>query len=263
MKRFKKKHTKIPSKKAILRLVRLQGKKEDGSNEWGDFYQNALDNCPSAIPEPIRLVTLATMDPHKRKNIRYWPDLRSFFLYEDANRSLPVDKFFALFNNFLPKAELDAAITALSKFRLEFYTQPEQWVSVYADGHVKSCMTGSDLARCYVHPQNKLALATLYPPGGSEVIARSIVNVDEKWYVRLFGDTTLLAELLQEQGYTKLNRAPYAFRMYAFSGFGPRPHDEIQYPYFDFSVPRVQILSETHNPATGFVEVIINPDNHP
>lgn len=263
MKRFKKKHSKIPSKKVILRLLRRAGKKEDGSHDWAEYYQNALEHCPSVIPEPIRLATLATPDPNKRKNIRYWPDLRSFFMYEDANRSLPVDKFFALFQNYIPKEELDVAIEALSKFRLEFYTTAEQWLTVYADDNVESCMTGTDLVRCYVHPQNKLALATLYPPGGAHVIARSIVNVDEKWYVRLFGDTTLMAEMLRDQGYERLSGAPSAFRMYGFSGFGQYISSEIRYPYFDFPLHRVQVLPETHNAVSGLVEVIINPDNHP
>lgn len=263
MKRFKKKHSKIPSKKAILRLLRQEGIRYDGSHEWVDIYEGQLEKCPSAIPEPIRLASLATPDPHKRKNIQYWPDLRSFFMHEDPNRSLPVEKFFALFQNYIPKEQLDAAIEAMSKFRLEFYTTADQWLSVYADNNVESCMTGTDLVRCYVHPQNKLALATLYPPGGSSVIARSIVNVDEKWYVRLFGDTTLMAEMLREQGYDRLRGAPSTFRMFGWSGFGASMNSEIRYPYFDFPLQRVQVLPETHNPVTGLVEVIINPDNHP
>lgn len=262
MKRFKKKHTKIPSKDAILRLVKQAGLKHDDTTDWAYVYEEWLEKSPSIIPEPIRLATLATADPHKRKNIRYWPDLRSFFLYDEPNRSLPADKFFAMFTNFVPKNELDAAIEAMSKFRLEFYTNQEQWAEVYSDDNVESCMTNSDLVRCYAHPQNKLALATLYPPGGFDVIARTIVNTDEKWYVRLFGDTTLMAELLRDAGYHKLAHVPHAFRMYGFSGFSPTI-DEVRYPYFDFPVSRVQILPDTHNPTTGHVEVIINPDNTP
>lgn len=262
MKRFKKKHTKIPSKDAILRLVKQAGLKHDDTTDWAYVYEEWLEKSPSIIPEPIRLVSLATPDPHKRKNIRYWPDLRSFFMYDEPNRSLPTDKFFALFTPFIEKEVLDEAIAAMSKFRLEFYTTQDQWAMVYADDNVESCMTNSDLVRCYVHPQNKLALATLYPPGGADVIARTIVNTDEKWYVRLFGDTTLMAELLRDAGYHKLSHVPHAFRMFGFSGFGPTI-DEVRYPYFDFPVSRVQILPDTHNPQTGHVEVIINPDNTP
>ena len=262
MKRFKKKHTKIPSKDAILRLVRQAGRAHNGDVAWPDIYTNWLEKSPSIIPEPIRLVTLATADPHKRKNICYWSDLRSFFLYDFPNRSLPADKFFAMFTNFVPKEELDAATEAMGKFRLEFYTTPDQWVTVYDDDNVESCMTHSDLVRCYCHPQNKLALATLYPPGGGNVIARTIVNTDEKWYVRLFGDTTLMAELLRDVGYQRLSHVPSSFRMYGFAGFGPGIN-EVRYPYFDFPVSRIQILPDTHNPTTGYLEVIINPDNTP
>jgi hypothetical protein len=256
VKRFKKKHTKIPSKEVVLRMLR----RKDPAllQKFLDYYPD----CPSLLPEPIRIATLAEFDPNKRSNIRYYPDLHNFELYSTPNRSLPIPKFLALFRQYIDTSILDTLEAELSHFRLLFHTTPEAWLDAYADDGVDSCMTGCDIVCCYCHPQNKLALAALYAPGGNQLIARSIVNVDEKWWIRLFGDTLLLAEKLQEQGYTRLSRPPYAFRMYGYVGRN-YIRNEVSYPYFDFQCQRVEVLHDTHNPDTGLIEVIINPDNTP
>jgi hypothetical protein len=252
MKRFKKKHTKLPSKSAVRRLLRREG---------GDFlvaYDTLYQDCPAVLPEQIRAVTLAEFDPCKRQNIRYYPDLHNFKLNAYQNRSLPIPKFLALFRPYMDGALLDQVEHDLTNYRLEFYTNPDKWIEVYEHESVDSCMTGTDIVRCYAHPQNKLAIAALYAPGGNTLIGRSIVNTDEKWYVRLFGDTTLLVEKLREQGYDRIYGAPKAFRMYGYAG-RVYNRNEVQYPYFDFSLQDVEILHNTHNPETGLIEVIINP----
>lgn len=252
MKRFKKKHTKIPSEEVVIRLLR---RIDEG---LAMRYVRELYRTPDILPEPIRIATLAEFDPCKRQNIRYYPDLHNFQIYSVPNRSLPVPKFLALFRNFLDPAVLDKLEANLTNYRLEFHTTAEKWVQTYADETIDSCMTGCSIVECYAHPQNKLALAALYAPGGNQVIARTIVNTDEKWYVRLFGDP-LLVEKLRELGYNKISRTPKAFRMYGRAGSVLVPGD-INYPYFDFSCTDIEVLPQTHNPETGFVEVIINPD---
>lgn len=252
MKRFKKKHTKIPSKEAVIRMLRWE------DPELVDVYEEAFRRCPSVLPEPIRIATLAEFDPAKRQNIRYYPDLHNFKLHSFPNRSLPVPKFLALFRPYIDGALLDQVEKDLTNYRLEFYTDPDQWIATYAHESVDSCMTGTDIVRCYAHPQNKLALAALYAPGGGTLIARSIVNVDEKWWIRLFGDSTLLAEKLVEKGYNRLSGAPKAFRMYGWAGHHYL-RNEVSYPYFDFSCQSIDILHDTHNPDTGLIEVIVNP----
>ncbi len=254
MKRFKKKHTKIPSKQAVVRMLRRI------DPDLAEMYKDDFDSCPSIFPEAIRAVTLPEFDPGKRSNICYYPDLHNYRLHECPNRSLPIPKFLALFRPYIDSSILDKLEVDLTNYRLEFYTDPDKWTEVYAHEEVDSCMTGTDIVRCYAHPQNKLAIAALYAPGGNRLVARSIVNVDEKWWVRLFGDSTLLAEKLMEKGYGRLSGVPKAFRMYGWAGYR-YVRNEVQYPYFDFSLQNVEILHDTHNPDTGLIEVIINPGN--
>ena len=252
MKRFKKKHTKIPRQEVVVRLL------QQIDSELSIRYVRELARTPEMIPEPIRVATLAEFDPGRRQNIRYYPDLHNFRLYDTPNRSLPVNKFLATFRQFIDPAEIDKLEHDLTAYRLEFITTPDGWVNAYADesGGVKSCMTGSVLARCYCHPQNKLALAVLYAPGSDAIVARTIVNTDEKWYVRLFGDE-LLVNKLNELDYYRLNKAPGEFRMYGNVGRRYTP-GSVAMPYFDFSCLSNEAQPDTHNPDTGLVEVIIN-----
>jgi hypothetical protein len=258
MKRFKKKHAKIPSKEVVMRLLA----RVDPPGDLLAKYHREFDSTPEIIPESIRIATLAEFDPNKRQNIRYYPDLHNFQIYEYPNRSLPVPKFLALFTPYVDRTVLEQLEHELSNYRLLFHTQPQEWIDVYAHESVESCMTGRTIVQCFAHPQNKLALAALYAPGGGTLLARAIVNVDEKWWVRLFGDSPLLAEKLQELGYRKINGPPHAFKMYGWAG-RRYTRNEVEYPYFDFSCQRIEILHDTHNPDTGLIEVIVNPDNTP
>lgn len=255
MKKFKKKHNKIPSKEVVMRLLA----REDPIGDLLAKYHRAFDNTPTIIPEPLRIATLAEFDPCRRQNIRYYPDLHNFKLFDVPNRSLPVDKFLGTFRQFIDQTKADQLLHDLTAYRLEFLTTPEGWTNAYADdsGGVKSCMTNSPLARCYVHPQNKLALAVLYAPGGNSLVARTIVNTDEKWYVRLFGDE-LLVKKLNELGYRRLNTAPGEFRMYGEVGPHYTPGATPRVPYFDFSCHRNETVPDTHDPTTGLIEIIIN-----
>lgn len=254
MKKFKKKHNKIPSKEVVMRLLA----RDDPHGDLLAKYHRAFDNTPTIIPEPIRIACLAEFDPCRRQNIRYYPDLHNFKIFDMPNRSLPVDKFLGAFRQFIDPAQADQLLHDLTAYRLEFLTTPEGWVNAYADesGGVKSCMTNSPLARCYVHPQNKLALAVLYAPGGNSLVARTIVNTDEKWYVRLFGDE-LLVKKLNELGYRRLNTTPGEFRMYGEVGRRYVP-GSVRMPYLDFSCLSNEPQPDTHNPDTGLIEVIIN-----
>lgn len=254
MKKFKKKHNKIPAREVVMRLLA----KEDPEGTLLRKYNDAFSRCPTIIPEPIRVATLAEFDPNRRQNIRYYPDLHNFKIFEEPNRSLPVPKFLGTFRQFIDQATVEKLEHDLTAYRLEFLTTVDGWEAAYADasGGVKSCMTGSSQVALYVHPQNKLALAVLYAPGGNTLVARTIVNTEEKWYVRLYGDE-LLVKLLQEKGYYKLDHTPSEFRMYANAGRRLNP-DSLATPYFDFSCLSRRAVIETHNPDTGIVEVIIN-----
>lgn len=254
MKKFKKKHNKIPKREVVMRLLA----KEDPEGTLLRKYNEAYERTPTIIPEPIRVATLAEFDPNRRQNIRYYPDLHNFKIFDEPNRSLPVPKFLGTFRQFIDQTQVEQLEHDLTAYRLEFLTTTNGWVDAYADasGGVKSCMTGSMLVQCYCHPGNKLALAVLYAPGGNTLVARTIVNTDEKWYVRLFGDE-LLVKLLNEKGYRKLNHTPAEFRMYGHAGRRYTP-GSVQTPYFDFSCLGNRAIPDTHNPDTGLVEIIIN-----
>lgn len=255
MKKFKKKHTKLPRKEVVMRLLA----KDDPGGELLLKYNQTFERTPAIIPEPIRTVCLAEFDPCRRLNIRYYPDLHNFRLYDQPNRSLPVEVFLNTFRQFIDPTIAEKLLHDLTAYRLEFLTTAEEWCNAYLDqsGGVKTCMTNSPLARCYVHPQNNLALAVLYAPGTSSVVARTIVNVYEKWYIRLFGDE-LLVKKLQEQGYYKLDGAPSEFRMYGEVGAVWRPGDVVRIPYFDFPCISNHPIADTHNPDTGLIDIIIN-----
>ena len=203
---------------------------------------------------------LPVFDPNKRANISYYPDLHNFTLHERPNRSIPVEKFLNLFRGFLKNEVLDQLAHDLTNYRLEFYTTREDWIEAYTHTEVESCMSNTDVVGCYAHPENKLALAALFAPDGVTMVARTIVNTEEKWYVRLFGDR-LLVDKLQEQGYRKLNDPPRRFKMYAVVDNPDRP-DLARTPYFDFAMVGREVVPDTYNRSLNTMEIIINPGIH-
>lgn len=250
MKKFKKKHFKLPREAAVVKL--LQRTDPLLVRKW----EILMNQTPDILPRELRAVCLPMFDPGKRANIRYFPDLHNFQLYEIPNRSLPIDKFLDTFQQFIGPEKVAECKAALTDYRLVFHSTREEWIAAYANtASVTSCQSNTTEVGCYAHPQNKLALAALYAPGGNNLIARTIVNVEEKWWIRLFGDTLLL-EKLQAQGYRKMDR-PREFRMYAVAG---RTFDPTHFvtPYFDFSCTGRRALPETHNPTTGLVDIIVN-----
>lgn len=252
MKQFRKKHTKLPRPGAVARLIH-----RTGGPTLLRRYQIQFDHGEQLIPQEMREVCLASFDPNKRSNIRYYPDIRNFTLHNLPNRSLPIAKFIDMFRGFIDQKILDDLTEKLTNHHIAFHRNPDDWFKVYADESAfDSCMSGHREVICYAHPENDLALATLYAPGSTQVTARTIVNLKEKWYIRLFGDVLLVDKLI-EQGYRKLDGPPGEFKMYGLAG----EHldlDEVILPYFDFKTTGRQILPETHNPQTGLVEVIIN-----
>lgn len=250
MKKFKKKHFKLPREGAVVKL--LQRTDPLLVRKW----ERLMALTPDILPRELRAACLAQFDPGKRSNIRFFPDLHNFQIYDNPNRSLPIEKFLATFAPFLGAPKCAELMQQLTDYRLVFHTTPDEWVQAYANSSVvSSCQANTTEVKCYVHPANKLALAALYAPGGDTLIARTIVNVEEKWWVRLFGDSLLL-DKLQAQGYHKGER-PHEFRMYAIAGRTFNPN-LLTTPYFDFSCKTRRPLPETHDPETGLVEIIIN-----
>lgn len=250
MKKFKKKHSRLPREGAVVKLLR----RTDPLlvRKW----ERIMERTPDILPRNLREATLAEFDPGKRTNIRFFPDLHNFTIFENPNRTLPIDKFLATFEQFIGADKVAELKVALTDYRLVFHKTMDEWIAAYANASaVTSCQTNSTEVRCYAHPDNKLALAALYAPGGNTLIARAIVNVEEKWWVRLFGDHLLL-DKLQAQGYSKVTR-PHEFRMYAVAG---RTFDAnlLTTPFFDFSCRSRRALPETHNPETGLVDIIVN-----
>lgn len=251
---FKKRRTKLPKPGVVPRLIRRLR-----DTYLMRRYDAQMTVCPM-LPLSIREATLARMDPNRRSNIAYYPDLKNFILHETPNRSLPIDKFLNLFRGMVDQEVLDKLVHELTNYRLVFHTEPEEWMQVYADDTVHSCMSGHSEVRCYVHPENNLALAALYAPGSNTVVARTIVNTKNKWYVRLFGDP-LLIEKLNALGYRRLDHIPETFRMYAQIPGSRFDRSNLQFPYFDFDCGRVEILDHTANLQTRLVEIVINaPD---
>lgn len=252
MKFFKKRRTKLPKLGAVPRLIQRTRNREIIT------AYNALVNRCTAFPQIMREVCLVRMDQNRRSNVIYSPDLKNFGAYLDGNRTLPIDKFLSLFKGMIEQEVLDKLQHDLSNFRLEIYTEPEDWLRVYADDNVHSCMSGRPEVRCYAHPENDLALAALYAPGTDQVVARTILNTKEHWYVRLFGDR-LLVDKLAAMGYRKLDGMPLRFRMYGLiPGSGVRyDRSEVILPYLDFDSQRIEILDETRNMETRLVDVMV------
>lgn len=256
LKAFKKKHDYLPKKEVIERLMRFKY-----GLEYLTTYQNTYNACTSAgqLPKEIVAVCLAELDTNKRGNIKYYPDIRTFVMMCEnggPNRSLPVKKFLDMFRPFIDHALLDKLEHDLTNYRLEFFTAADDWIKVYADDNVHSCMSESDIVRCYAHPENDLALATLYAPGSDTVVARTIVNTKEKWYVRLYGDRLLVDKLLA-LGYYRLDTHVKPFKMYARTKVLPVNRDYITIPYFDFSYRDLTLHPETYNPDNQYLEITI------
>lgn len=99
-------------------------------------------------------------------------------------------------------------VLATNAPKLQFATEPNDWVTVYSNGRgFSSCMDGSKFGwnnhpvRFYAYPDNGLALAYITMPGEPDVVvARSIVNQERKQYVRVYGDARL-KEILEGAGY--------------------------------------------------------------
>jgi hypothetical protein len=250
MKFFKKKRLKLPRPGAVERMIL--------KNLGRTSYQRYLRELRIGRELPIRIreVTLARLHPQNRQNIIYYPDIRNFQIVLEPNRSLPIRKFLDMFRNMIDEEILEASHFALTNYRVEFYKDVDEWMQVYADENVHTCMSGIETVRCYVHPENNLALATLYAPGGSRVIARTIVNTEEHWYVRLFGDNMLVTKL-QEMGYNRLGSPPNPFKMYGFCA-NHYASDKVIFPYFDFPHNSIQHFPDTYNPVTGMVEVTVS-----
>lgn len=257
MKFFKKRRTKLPKLGAIPRLIR-----RTRDPALINTY-NAIVNRCTIFPQIMREVCLAHMDPNKRANILYTPDMKNFAMHLGCNRSLPADKFLSLFKGMIDQDTLDKLLHDLSNFRLEIYTEPDDWMRVYADENVHSCMSGRPEVKCYAHPENDLALAALYAPGTNTVVARTIVNTKDKWYVRLFGDR-LLVDKLADMGYRRMDGMPPRFRMYGMiPGTSDRfDRSEVILPYLDFDTQRIDVLDETRNMETRLVDVLVGFTDH-
>lgn len=251
-KMFKKKRAKLPRSGVVRRMI---ARRLGGSAPAR--YDREFRMGPE-IPAAIREVTLARMHPKDRMQVLYYPDFKNFQVMIEPNRSLPVKKFFDMFNGMIPEKELKEAYEAITDYRLEFGTTEEDWVRIYSHETVHSCESSHDRVRMYVHPENNLAIAGLYPPGGSTLIARSIVNLEEKWYVKLYGDAMLVTKL-QELGYRKFDKLRSPFRMYGrcpAMRFDPNMYEM---PFLDIKPCRVQLHPETFNPANGRFVVTVSP----
>lgn len=258
MKVFKKKHDYLPTTETICRLIKAKYGPEMCSRYSNDL---AIVKEDLIFPTEILAVTLARLDKNKRGHVAYYSDLRNYTLnWPNPNRSLPVKKFLSMFASLVPAETLAKLDHDLTNYRLAFYTKPDDWEKVYADDTVHSCMSGTDIVRTYAHPENNLALAALYAPGGTTVIARTIVNTAEKWYVRLFGDA-LLVDKLKELGYRKLDGYVTPFKMYAKVRVFPVDRnyirDYLSTPYFDFSFRELIPHPETYDPVTQYVEITV------
>lgn len=251
MKQFKKRRNKLPKEGSVYRLISKL------TPELRSRYLRELAFSDNRLPQCIREVTLAHRDPNARANFRYYPDIKNFKIYEAPNRSVPIRKFLDLFRGMIPDETMEQLIHDLTAYRLEFYRERDQWITVYQDENVHSCMSQSSYVGDYPHSENFLALATLYAPNNPSVVARSIVNTHEKWWVRIFGDE-LLAIKLKEQGYRKLrsDEYPNEFKMYAF--VGNHPQNTMAHPYFDFNTCNIRRINDTYDPELRRVQIIVN-----
>lgn len=261
MKQFKKKRTKLPRKGAVLRMIRKH--RLLGGGVQVHRYEREL-RMGRDIPEIIRQSTLARMHPQDRTKILYYPDLKNFFMSLEPNRTLPVEKFFALFKGMVDEQVIADAVDALTNYRLEIVREEEDFVRIYDDGNVHSCMSGPEHAekvKCWVHPENHISLCALYAPGGSRVIARTLLNTQDMYYIRIFGtdgNSSMLATKLKELGYHRLSGKPSPFKMYAYCYSHRYDPGMVRIPYFDWKGYEIEQHRNTFNPETHRLEMTIS-----
>jgi hypothetical protein len=108
------------------------------------------------------------------------------------------------------RAAAEAFAEAAKPLDVKFAESADEMANVYCTNRgFTSCMSRFDNddehpARFYAYPGNGLRIAYLEKQG--ETVARSIVNIDRKLYVRVYGDARL-ASALESQGYTLNARA--------------------------------------------------------
>jgi hypothetical protein len=90
------------------------------------------------------------------------------------------------------------------------------------------------------------------------LIARTIVNLEEKWYVKLYGDPMLVTKL-NELGYRRLERLRTPFKMYGFCPAMRYTPDSWELPYIDIKPVQTIRHPETFNHETGMFDVTISP----
>ena len=130
-------------------------------------------------------------------------------IYPDAEHLLREKRVAMKIGKALKKMGFDATPALIDEVRaclnppeLQFTQCPDEAERIYNDDtHVKSCMTGTDSIRAYfMRPDTPLQLAYIENADG-EVLARAIVDIYQRVYIRVYGDS-LLSVLLEEQGYT-------------------------------------------------------------
>jgi hypothetical protein len=257
MKQFKKKRTKLPRDGAVARMIR----RKHGKLQLGR-YEREL-RMGRDIPLRIRETTLARMHAHDKNLILYYPDIKNFIVTLEPNRSLPIRKFFDMFKGMIDEKELEEAYQALTNYRIEIVRSAEDFVRIYDDENVHSCMSGpmnAERVRCWEHPENHFSLVAMYAPGGNRVIARSIVNTMDMYYVRIFGtdgNSVMLANKLRDLGYHKLNGKPRPFKMYAHCEARRYDAGMVRTPYFDWEQAYIDQHPETFNPETRQLEITV------
>jgi hypothetical protein len=256
-KQFKKKRTKLPREGAARRLIlskhgSIQAQRYDREVRMG-----------RDIPLKIREACLARMHAHDKNLILYYPDVANFVITLEPNRSLPIRKFFDMFKGMIDDKELEDAYQALTNYRLEIVRSADDFVRIYDDENVHSCMSGpmnAERVRCWEHPENHFSLAAMYAPGGNRVIARTILNTQDMYYVRIFGtdgNSVMLANKLRDLGYHKLNGKPRPFKMYARCESRRYDPSMVRTPYFDWEEAFIDQHPETFDAARQRFEITV------
>lgn len=121
---------------------------------------------------------------------------------------------------------------------LKFATTREEIKLVYMDGP-NSCMAG-DMNYDGFHPAEAYAspdLAVAYLDRDGDITARTLVNVVTKRYIRIYGDTARLRELLEKEGYCHSNFTLAGARLLKI--YRDEDKTSVLLPYFDGCITKV------------------------
>lgn len=95
--------------------------------------------------------------------------------------------------------KLKSVLLDIDQAKVQFTSDAQEIYDIYNGGDFYSCMQGNKAVKAYGGPDTALAYILM----DGKTVARTVISLDEKVYVRAYGFTTLIVSKLEELGYVR------------------------------------------------------------